>query len=114
VGRKGPEKLWGRWDKKKVTREDLLEMAVIDLGLSEEEFFDMTPKEFFIEQWRHIKKDENQWEKVREIIAMIHNASPNAKRKVKGKDIVELSKDQKDQKLEFPEELAREIMKKLN
>lgn len=97
-----------------MTKEDLLETAVIELGLSEEEFFDMTPNEFYIEQWRHIRKEEGQWEKVREVLAMIHNASPNAKRKVKSRDIVELSKDKKQAKLEFPEELAREIMKKLN
>lgn len=73
----------------------------------------MTPADFYILQWRYNKRDEDKWEHTREVIAMIHNASPNAKRSVRGREIIELSRDGKV-KLTIDREFFDKAMKALN
>ncbi|MFO8022491.1 MAG: hypothetical protein R6U65_08490 [Perlabentimonas sp.] len=75
---------------------------------------DMTPADFFVEWWRHNKKDEELWDKTRHIIAMVHNASPNKKKNIKPQGIVELSKDRKKEKYEFDREWFDRAMDKLH
>lgn len=61
----------------------------------------MTPAQFYTEQWRFNKKEEDRWEHTRQIVAMIHNGSPNKKKNVKPEQIVEISKDRKKNRYEF-------------
>jgi hypothetical protein len=75
---------------------------------------DTTPKDFYIEQWRFMRERENTWEYVREVMAMVHNASPNAKRSIKGRQIIELEKDKKTVDWEVDDEWARKALKNLN
>jgi len=61
-----------------------------------------------------IRKQERRWAVAREIIAMTHNASMNAKRTIKGSQVVELSFDNKKQHLEWDDDLVRRMLRVWN
>lgn len=63
-------------------------------------------------QMHNIRNDERLWYPAREIIAMIHNTA--AKNNIKGKDVIELSRDQKEKEVEWDDDLVRKILNKWN
>jgi hypothetical protein len=75
---------------------------------------DTTPADFYIEQLRYVRRKEDKWEYYREIMAMIHNTSMGAKRKIKGSQIVELQKDKKTVEWEVDDNWARKAIKNMN
>lgn len=89
-------------------------MAIQDLGLSYEELLDTTPAELYRLQLVHSRRHERRWEIAREVIAMVHNGSMNARRAIKGKDIIKLSFDDKKIEYEWDDELVRRILKVWN
>lgn len=73
---------------------------------------DLTPKEYYVKQLRNQRQWERRWEHTREILAFI--ASSNSKKSISGKQIIELSIDEKTEEKVFGKELSDKIMKKLN
>jgi len=100
--------------KKKIKKEDIIEVAIQDLGLTYEELLDTTPAELYRLQLFYLRKQERRWEIAREVIAMIHNGSMNARRAIKGRDIIELSFDNKKSEYEWDDDLVRRMLKVWN
>ena len=88
-------------------------MALVELGLTEDQFYCMPPRQTFIMQLHNRRKIERQWEQTRYISAMVHNMAMGQKRKMEPKRLVPLSLDRKVK--DYPEitrEEAEEWMKK--
>lgn len=80
------------------------------MGLSEDEFFKEPPYKFLLKQLNHIRKSERIWEQTRLLVASQYNASGHVKRRVKPKDIIELSFDNKVKRFEYDEEYIRKAL----
>ena len=88
-------------------------MALVELGLTEWEFYCTPPRHTFIMQLQNRRKTERQWEQTRYISAMIHNMAFGQKRRTTPKRLVPLSLDKKSKG--FPEmtvERANELIDK--
>jgi hypothetical protein len=90
-------------------------MAYIELGLKEEEFLRMTPRQTFMMEINNRRKIERQWEQTREIVTMIHNmAGKVSKRTMHADQYMKLSFDRK-KKTEHPpwtKEDAEDLIRK--
>ena len=88
-------------------------MAFSELGLSEDEFHRMTPRQTFILEMANKRRTERQWEQTREIAVMIHNmAGKYSKRNLTTRQFKPLSFDRKDKYPEWTKEEADELIKK--
>jgi hypothetical protein len=97
-----------------VTKNDLFDIGLVELGLDYDIFLDMTPKAFVIEQMKHNRKQERNWEKTREILAMIYNTAPGKKINKSGRQIIPLEIDKKTTKVEWDDDFARKIINAWN
>lgn len=99
--------------KKKVTKDDIIRSAIQDLRLTWEELMDITPVELYRLQLIENRKRERKWEIGREIIAACLN--PHTKRNIKGKNIIQLSFDEEENRETIiDKDLAKKIKEKLN
>jgi|GEM_PF-7057752 len=88
-------------------------MALVELGLTEDQFYCLCPRHTFLMQLYNRRKLERQWEQTRFVAAMIHNMAFGQKRSKTPKRLVPLSLDKKNKG--FPEmtvERANELIKK--
>jgi len=89
-------------------------MAFSELGLTEEEFYRMTPRQTFIRELAHNRDKERRWEQTREIAIMIHNmAGKVSKRSITKSQFIQLSFDKKAE--DYPvwtDEEANELIQK--
>jgi len=76
-------------------------MAFNELGLTEDQFYSMMPRDTYIMQGHVIRKRERMWEQTREIVAEIHNmAGKVTKNNLRPEEIKKLSFDEP---LQFPQ-----------
>lgn len=78
--------------------DDIIEIGS-EMGLTYEDFLDMTWKEFDFYNIGFSKKIQRNWDYVRNIIATQYNSSGFSNKKVKPKDIIQL--DMFDKIIEF-------------
>jgi len=87
-------------------------MAFSELGLSEDEFHRMTPRQTFILEMANKRRTERQWEQTREIAVMIHNmAGKFSKRNITIQQFKPLSFDRKVEYPAWTKEDALELIK---
>jgi len=87
-------------------------MALVELGLTEDQFYCLCPRHTFLMQLHNQRKIERQWEQTRYISAMVHNTSMGKKRDIQPKRLVPLSLDKKQDYPEITKEEAQEYMEK--
>lgn len=88
-------------------------MAFVELGLTEDEFYHMTPRQTFMLEMIQRRKRERQWEQTREIVTMIHNmAGKVSKRNIRSGQFMPLSFDKKTEYPQWTKEDALELIKK--
>jgi len=89
-------------------------MAFAELGLTEEEFYRLTPRQTYILELVNKRKIERAWEQTREIAVMIHNmAGKYVKRNITVRQFMPLSFDRKaDDYPEWTQEDAEELIRK--
>jgi len=88
-------------------------MALVELGLTEDQFYRLPPRHTFIMQLHNRRKIERQWEQTRFVATEIRNNAFGQKRKITPKRLLPLSIDKKTK--DFPEitkEEAQEWMEK--
>ena len=78
-----------------LTRQEIYELAYVELGLEEEEFFSMPPWEFNLKLSRHFRKIERMWEQTRYMAAMMYNTSMGARSRIRPKELIRLSFDKR-------------------
>ena len=96
----------------KLTLEDIFEMAFVELGLTEDQFFSMPPFRTYMMQLSHQRKRERNWEQTRELWAIIHNASMGTKRKVKPQHFIKLPFDKPVKYEEWTRDEALDLINK--
>lgn len=94
------------------TLKDLYDQAIIEMGLSKEEFWGLPPYQFYLIQLRHMRKIERRWEQTRAIVAMQHNTAMGKKRNLRPTDIVRLSFDRKVEYEEWTQDDALDLINK--
>jgi len=93
-------------------REDIYDMALVELGLTEDQFYRMPPRHTFLMQLQNRRKIERQWERTRYVAAMIHNMAIGQKRRLTPKRLVPLSVDKKQNVPEMTPERVNELIEK--
>ena len=86
-------------------------MVCIELGLTEWEFWNTTPRKSFIIQLHNRRKNERQWEQTRYLASLIHNSAPGKKRNRSPRQMVPLSLDRKTEHKDITIEEAQEVCK---
>lgn len=95
-----------------MTIDDILDVALTEMGLSYEAFKSMPPFKFRL-LWMHdIRKRERVWEQTRFIAATICNTTPGAKRSIKLHELVRLSFDHIEKLPEWTRDDALELLDK--
>ena len=87
-------------------------MALIELGLTEDQFYCTPPRYTFLMQLQNKRKLERQWEQTRYVAAMVHNMAFGQKRQIPPKRLVPLSLDKRITHPEITKEEAEYWMKK--
>lgn len=75
-------------------------MALIELGLTEDQFYCTPPRHTFLMQLQNKRRNERQWEQTRYVAAMVHNMAFGQKRKMAPRRLVPLSLDKR---ITYPE-----------
>jgi len=75
-------------------------MALVELGLTEDQFFSMPPFRTYIMQLSNQRRSERLWEKVRFLGATQYNTAFGAKRTIRPQQLIKLSLDKA---IEYPE-----------
>ena len=71
-------------------------MAFAELGLNEQEVFNLPPFRTYLMQMRYNREIEKRWEQTRQIMRMQHNTGQGVKNPIRQKNIIQLSFDEKD------------------
>ena len=88
-------------------------MALIELGLTEDEFYCTPPRHTFLMQLHNRRNLDRQWEQTRFVAAMVHNTSMGKKRNIMPKRLVPLSIDEKGKDYpDWTKEEADELIQK--
>lgn len=96
----------------------MLETAVVDLGLSPDEFWELSWYEWGLYALRYKRMTEDKkflfetgWDQTRQLWAVLINS--HSSKKVKPGDLIKLSYDKKELKRKTPEEVAKKFKPKL-
>ena len=84
----------------------------VELGLTEDQFFCMTPAQTFLLQLQNNRKTEHIWIHTRQILAMVHNCSMGTKRHLRPEQIIKLSIDKPVKYEEWTREEAKGLINK--
>lgn len=95
-----------------MTIEDIYDMAFAELGLNEDEFYNLPPFRTTLMQIKYRRTIERQWEQTRALMMMTHNVSPNVRRQLRPREIVDLSFDHKDKLPEWLQDDAIDLIRK--
>ena len=88
-------------------------MAFSELGLTEDEFYRLTPRQTYLLELANKRKIDRQWEQTREIAVMVHNmAGRFSKRNITTHQFMELPFDRKAEYPEWTKEEANELILK--
>jgi hypothetical protein len=98
----------------------MLEMGVVDLGLSPDEFWELSWYEWGLYVLRQKKLSEEQkfrfetsWDQTRQMWATLININSPKGKGVKPDDLIQLSYDKKETKRKTPDEVAKKFKPKL-
>jgi len=84
----------------------------IELGLTEKEFFCLTPAQTFIIELQNKRKNEHIWVHTRQILAMIHNRTMGVKKYLRPEQIIKLSIDKPVKYEEWTRDEALDLINK--
>ena len=87
-------------------------IALVDLELTESEFFSMPPYKMYLLQLQNQRRIERRWEQTRSIMAMQHNTAMGKKRNIRVNQIVSLSFDEIIEYDEWTQEDAEQLIEK--
>lgn len=76
-----------------MTVKEIYRIALIDLELSEKQFFSLTPAQTVLIQMRIREKNEVLWTHTRRIVCEVHNSSMGRKRALKPEQVIQLRTD---------------------
>ena len=82
---------------------------LVELGLTEDQFFRLTPAQTFLRQLQNTRKAERIWIHTRELWAAIYNAT-RRKQKVKPQNLIKLSFDKPVKYEKWTREDATELI----